>query len=493
MTITLKNFGPIKELTMDLTKNLHLLYGESSVGKSYAAYCVYLFLSNLSDLLRQARRDIWTGDEALNSTFVEMVNEERLRVKVTQEQDSQENEKIVEVNLSQKIASLLHLAVAETFEGKLDAPFQATFGNFLEELGNQYSQEYFSITLATTEFEAEFAFDIDKKILGLNRFIVKVPIIARYDITMTNASSTGGFEHGRLVVRSQSSFFVPLRLYMIRFVAETFQSICSQTYFLPASRLGLYQMHTSFAPILAELSQRRFGLQSSLQLPSLSAPDADYIQHLSQIQPHDGKSQLTELAERIEQNIMKGHIQFDERSKKITFQPQGTKIWKELTHVSSMVAALSPLVLFLKYVFNSSNAVFRILPDDASPQDIIRYSRSAIMLIFEEPEAHLHPTAQVKLMEILAELTKYNVRVMLTSHSDFMFSKLGNLVLGDTINEEDIAVYHLVMTDEGSIDAKDMHITKQEIRETNFADVSEDLYDERLELIESLNEKAEIA
>jgi hypothetical protein len=46
------------------------------------------------------------------------------------------------------------------------------------------------------------------------------------------------------------------------------------------------------------------------------------------------------------------------------------------------------------------------------------------------------------------------------------------------------------MTDEGSIDAKDMHITKQEIRETNFADVSEDLYDERLELIEQIrNEK----
>jgi predicted ATPase len=93
-------------------------------------------------------------------------------------------------------------------------------------------------------------------------------------------------------------------------------------------------------------------------------------------------------------------------------------------------------------------------------------------------------------MEILAELTKYNMRVMLTSHSDFMFSKLGNLVLGDVIDEKDIAVYHLVMTDEGSIDAKDMHITKQEIRETNFADVSEDLYDERLELIEQIrNEK----
>lgn len=491
MTITLKNFGPIKELTMDLTKNLHLLYGESSVGKSYAAYCVYLFLSKLPDLLRQARRDIWTGDEALNSTFVEMVNEERLRVKVTQEQDLQGNGELAEVDVSQKIASLLHLAVAETFEGKLDAPFQATFGNFLEELDNQYYRERFSITLATPKFEATFAFDIDKKILGLHRFIVKVPMIARYDVAMPNTSSTVGFEQDRVVVRSQSSFFVPLRRYMMNFITDTFQSICSQIYFLPASRLGLYQMHTSFAPILAELSQQRFGLQSSLQLPSLSAPDADYIQHLSQVQPHDGKSQLTELAEQIEQNIMKGRIQFDERSKKITFQPQGTKIWKELTHVSSMVAALSPLVLFLKYVFNSSNTVFRILPDDASPQDIIRYSRAAIMLIFEEPEAHLHPTAQVKLMEILAELTKYNVRVMLTSHSDFMFSKLGNLVLGDVIDEKDIAVYHLVMTDEGSIDAKDMHITKQEIRETNFADVSEDLYDERLELIERLNQQVE--
>ena len=459
MTITLKNFGPIKELTMDLTKNLHLLYGESSVGKSYAAYCVYLLLSRLREPLIRGARHIHPDDSTVDRSLLAMLNS-------AQEQGQDE----VEVGSSAFSILLLDI-LAESLSDILAPLFQSTFGYRLEELNNEYTHGNFSLCLSTDLLELCFSSRHELGSLHLTGFISKVPIIIKQNNLI---SGTVKLENGRIVASSQSQFSALLRNYIVNSISVSLQSIGLKMYYLPASRLGLYRMHTSFSPIIAELATRRFDLRSPINLPSLTTPDADYVQQLAQIQVHQEVSPLTDIAKRIENDVLQGTVHFEERTKRIVFQPNKTTIWQDISHVSSMVAALAPFVLYLKYVITTP-----------SP------SAGAIFLIFEEPEAHLHPTAQVKLMEILAELTKYNVRMMLTSHSDFMFSKLGNLVLGDGIDEKDIAVYHLVMTDEGSIDAGDMHITKQEIRETNFADVSEDLYDERLELIERLNQQVE--
>ncbi len=484
MTITLKNFGPIKELTMDLTKNLHLLYGESSVGKSYAAYCAYLLVSKLQEPIIRSGRHILPEDSTVDTTLLAMLNNARIQG---------QNE--VEVG-SSEFSSLFLETLAESLQDILAPLFQATFGNRLEELNNEYTHGSFSLLLSTDILELVFSSRHELGPLHLTGFIPKVPIVIRQSQQASPVGGTVTFENGRIVAISQRTFSALLRNYIIQSLGASLQSVSSKMYYLPASRLGLYRMHTSFSPIIAELATRRFDLRRSINLPSLTTPDADYIQQLALIQTHQEVSPLTTLAKHLENDIIKGTIHFEEQTKRIVFQPKDTNIWQDISHVSSMVAALAPLVLYLKYVLTTPRppqSQYRELQDDASPAEKIAFQKRTIFLIFEEPEAHLHPTAQVKLMEILAELTKYNVRVMLTSHSDFMFSKLGNLVLGDTIDEKDIAVYHLVMTNEGSIDAGDMHITKQEIRETNFADVSEELYDERLELIERLNQQAEVA
>ncbi|MBK8568409.1 MAG: AAA family ATPase [Saprospiraceae bacterium] len=110
------------------------------------------------------------------------------------------------------------------------------------------------------------------------------------------------------------------------------------------------------------------------------------------------------------------------------------------------------------------------------------------ILIIEEPEAHLHPKVQVHLMEIFAELTKHNVKVILTSHSNYMFNKLSNMLLKKEIAPEKVGVYHMIMTEKGSVVAPDMQATTQGIEDHNFADVAKELYQERLETYDLLNE-----
>ena len=70
-----------------------------------------------------------------------------------------------------------------------------------------------------------------------------------------------------------------------------------------------------------------------------------------------------------------------------------------------MVSDLAPVVLFLKYL---------VFQDD--------------LLIFEEPESHLHPAAQRRLARGIARLVNAGVRVLITTHSDVFVSQINNLL-----------------------------------------------------------------
>ena len=47
MKFEINNLGAIKNFKIDLNKNLHLIYGKNSVGKSYAISAVYLIMKNI--------------------------------------------------------------------------------------------------------------------------------------------------------------------------------------------------------------------------------------------------------------------------------------------------------------------------------------------------------------------------------------------------------------------------------------------------------------
>ena len=54
--------------------------------------------------------------------------------------------------------------------------------------------------------------------------------------------------------------------------------------------------------------------------------------------------------------------------------------------------------------------------------------RPGDLLIIEEPESHLHPAMQATFARELARLVRFGVRIMLTTHSEWMLEALANLV-----------------------------------------------------------------
>ena len=173
---------------------------------------------------------------------------------------------------------------------------------------------------------------------------------------------------------------------------------------------------------------------------------------------------------------MNGKVIFDKETNELKYTPkEETDVQYSMSEVSSMVSEVSPIVAFLKYIIANREGM--------SPEN-------RAILFIEEPEAHLHPNNQVKLMEIFTELTNAGITLVMSSHSNYVFNKLNNLVLSGKLDYQIYQPIYLEKGVEGSI-SKPMHIDECGADDENFIDVSEALYKEREQIIQEHNEGAE--
>ena len=187
-------------------------------------------------------------------------------------------------------------------------------------------------------------------------------------------------------------------------------------YYLPAARSGIIQSHRVIASSLIARSARS-GLEAS-EIPTLSGGVADFMQELilyrEGARSDDG---INSLADALESDVLAGQIIIKPSPTgypEFLYRPQGTEQDMRLTRSSSMVSELAPLVLFIRGL---------IRPGDT--------------LIIEEPEAHLHPAAQTEMAKTLARLVRAGVRVLVTTHSDWMLQEIGNLMRVGMLKEKD--------------------------------------------------------
>jgi predicted ATPase len=238
-------------------------------------------------------------------------------------------------------------------------------------------------------------------------------------------------------------------------------------FFFPASRSGMYRVMASMGEILAKFSQYRNQLNiSNLTIPTLTFPESEYFLNLSSINSNKA-SNYNDLVNKIEKNIIGGEVYFDNSSKKLRYKNPETGLDLDLHESSSMVSEIAPIIAHLKYILPNSNSI----------------------LFIEEPEAHLHPKVQIEMMRIYAELVNAGVKVVMTTHSDFMMHELTNLILAKKINADKVASYHLIMGKNGSYDAGDMKATNEGIEDYNFTDVALKQYERRIEILDKLNEE----
>ena len=201
---------------------------------------------------------------------------------------------------------------------------------------------------------------------------------------------------------------------IVEFIHECYGNT-GAAYYLPAARSGIMQSHRVIASSLVARSTRT-GLGAS-EMPTLSGVVADFMEELILYREDAGPDDsMNQIANALESDVLNGRI-FMKPSPtgypEFLYRPQGTEQDMRLTRSSSMVSELAPLVLYLRGL---------VRPGDT--------------LIIEEPEAHLHPAAQAQMAATLARLVRAGVRVLVTTHSDFMLKEIANLMHEGELEEK---------------------------------------------------------
>lgn len=192
-------------------------------------------------------------------------------------------------------------------------------------------------------------------------------------------------------------------------LSDVVSPLSNAAHYLPADRTGIMHAHRVVVASLIE-SAPRAGLGQGPALPALSGVLADFLESLIEIGDFTTRERSNKgnLATNLERQILKGQIHSKASETDypmFSYQPQG---WREdvpLMNTSSMVSELAPVVLYLRHI--------------VQPGDV---------LIIEEPESHLHPKMQVEFIRQLAAVVHAGIRVMLTTHSEWVLDELANLV-----------------------------------------------------------------
>ena len=185
--------------------------------------------------------------------------------------------------------------------------------------------------------------------------------------------------------------------------------VLSTSYYLPAARSSIMLTHGIIVSSLVERATR-IELEHLSETSMLTGMIADFLKHIINYKEREiYPSEIIEISKALETEVLRGEIETNRPAgvgyPQFRYRPLKSEKSLRMSQSSSMVSELAPLVLYLRGIVN---------PGDT--------------LIIEEPESHLHPRAQTQIAITLARLVRAGVRVIITTHSDWLLEQIGNLV-----------------------------------------------------------------
>lgn len=273
-----------------------------------------------------------------------------------------------------------------------------------------------------------------------------------------------------------------------QYISSWLNPLNESVFYFPADRCGVINAHRAIVgAIVGNVAST--GFRQTRSTPDLSGCLADFIQHLINVDPNSDDTPrsnhtVEDHSAAIEKKIIGGDIEVNLSSligyPEFSYRPKGWKRSLPLLNASSMVSELAPIVLFLRHKVAKGNT-----------------------LIIEEPEAHLHPKMQVEFTQQLATLVQSGVRVILTTHSDWILQTLANMVcasaLSDkqrsnipsaevTLNPEQVGVWLFKQkkSPKGSIVREMILDWESGLYDSDYDTVSEDLYRDNALIYNSL-------
>ena len=413
LELEVANFGPIVEAKINL-RPLTVFVGPSNTGKSYLAILIYALHRFFSGSVGFGM--FWNAmPRELPQKTIDAINEWAEQTLTSWETLKAEGSLVLPPSVTDEIRSLLD-AQGDLLGNEIIRCFGMDGTNALVRKGNRKGARVVfrrHISNDSAPFEHEL-------MIGTQGSKFKTTIPAETPIRISvEEDATINYLH-RMAVDSSSKAG---RSHKERdsFVLETLQILSDPTLaqlagplrvpasYLPADRTGIMHAHrVLLGSLLNRASQP--GLRQDDPLPDLSGVVADFLKQLIELGDlaERQSNKADALAKRIEQAILTGSVQIKTSAMGYPlffYKPDGWKNSLPLMNTSSMVSELAPVVLYLRHV---------VQPGET--------------LIIEEPEAHLHPGMQVEFIRQIAAIVHAGVRVIVTTHSEWVLEELGNIV-----------------------------------------------------------------
>lgn len=408
MILNIDNLGIVKSARIDLSKKLLLFCGRNSTGKTYVSYILHAFLTD--------------------GKVFKLNSAENIARQILENRSFQIEKKYIDEWLSMNCQEVMNqlgsvFAISDNTKEKLFSEFK---------LSVDFSDNDYQDTIANTVINAQMTdgqlvWMIEKEAgdrqvrveCNVDDSSIMTPDSFRLANLLCNVfrNLTLGKDSGvrMLTVERNSIYTFKTELSLSR--NELIDRIQAQS---GKSELDIFDIINS--------SSRRYPLavRSSLRV----ANDLENVQK--------AESPYAEVSRQIEEDILDGEVSMTKNGD-VEFRAKNMLKSKRLPfHLSSsIVKTMASLVIYLRHM--------------ARPSDT---------LIIDEPEMNFHPDVQVVLARIFAILVNKGLKVIVSTHSDYIVREFNNLIMAgaiaakgdmDTVSMLDYTSDMLIRKDELSV------------------------------------------
>ena len=421
-----KNLGPVKDAELELG-DLTIIAGRNNTGKTYLAYTLYGFLQAWKHWPFAEEFFLGKGSSRAGTSksewdpgraFREAIAEGQTRQSVSRGVLSQEREKVVRRlarDFSNSFLPQVFSSPREDFRG----------ASIEVKLSDQFPETRTFRETHRSGVETSFQFDGSNFLLTCGK-------------TQENSGPT-------IEVEDLADFY-------LQFLFPEFLELSTEQFVLTTERFGisLFYKELDFTKNrLVELLQKlgdekdRRSLSPFLLIDSATSrytipirDNIEFTRSISDIRKEKSEIFESKLFDDI-RNMMNGY--FSSKGDDINFKSRARKERSfdiPLHRASSSARGLSDLYFFLRHMAKENH-----------------------LLIIDEPESHLDTANQILFARLIARMVRAGIKVLITTHSDYLIKEINNLVmLSHVFEDKSKVVKSLKYNDEDYLEPQSIRV-----------------------------------
>ena len=458
--ININNFGIIKDADIDIAP-LTVFIGPNSCGKSFAAKLIHCLSltpdeDNFEMGLKYGRDSFSHFGNNKSDHFLDLIKEFNKYLKT----NPTINSKPLKIPI-EKINEIVDEEICVYLADVISEMITDQFDNELNDLIN-FNEDYFRIKIKENEIYKKSSEDL---ILNVNNIFnesdddkedkeIFIHIQTDDEYFKININST--FE-------DVSDFEIFYAIYQIILLNIFKNTLLENSFYIPAER--------------SELIKDKKLLTRTIQNKSyVSKNQSEVLANIINIDPSE-KSIFYNIACKLEQEFSDIQVDIDNTGLLNNISYKNTETHEDINSnlLSTSINELSIFILYLKYVLNEND-----------------------LLIIEEPEAHLHPSNQRMLVKYFIKAINKGLKILITTHSDYIVSQLDNMINLNNLSEEKlqelnytkedildfehINIYNFKKNEDNTFSTEKLSINEDGFIEENFSKIANELYDETISI-----------